>query len=63
MQIFSELLALYDGKPPLTGGFPSQRPFARSCDVFFDVRKKKTVQQTIEPLVIWDATALIVTSV
>ena len=29
------------GKPPVTGGFPSQRPVTRSFDVFFDVRLNK----------------------
>ena len=30
MEIFSALLALYNGNPPVTGGFPSQRPVTRS---------------------------------
>ena len=33
--------ALCEGKPPLTGGFPSQRPVTRSLDVFFDPRLNK----------------------
>ena len=46
--------------PFVTGGFPSQRPVTRrTFDVFFDLR---TVGQTIETLVIWDAIALIVMS-
>ena len=35
MEIFSALLALCDGNPPVTGGFPSQRPVTRSFDIFF----------------------------
>ena len=40
METFSALLALCfvrDGNPPVTGGFPSQRPVTRSFDVFFDL--------------------------
>ena len=33
----SALLALCEGKPPVTGGFPSQRAVTRSFDVFFDL--------------------------
>ena len=55
MEIFSALLALCMGNPPVTGGFPSQRPVTRNFDVFFD-------EQTHERPVIWDAMALIVTS-
>ena len=29
------------GEPPVTGGFPSQRPVTRSFDVFFDLCLKK----------------------
>ena len=41
METFSELLALCEGNPPVTGGFPSQRPVTRSFDVFFDPRLNK----------------------
>ena len=34
----SAILYLCDGNPPVTGGFPSQRPVARSVAVFFDLR-------------------------
>ena len=37
METFSELLAVCEGNPSVTGGFPSQRPVARSFDVFFDL--------------------------
>ena len=51
----SALLALCEGKPPVIGGFPSQRPVTRSFGVFF----QQTVAQTIE--VIWDGIAIIIT--
>ena len=41
METFSALLALCEGNPPVTDGFPSQRPVSRSFDVFFDVRLNK----------------------
>ena len=37
MKTFSALLALCEGNPPGTGGFPSRRPVALSFDVFFDL--------------------------
>ena len=37
METFSMLLALCEGNPPFTGGFPSQRPVMRSFDVLYDV--------------------------
>ena len=36
METFSASLALCEGNPPVTGGFPSQRPVVWSFDVFFD---------------------------
>ena len=41
METVSALLALCEGNPPVTGGFPSQRPVTRSIDVSFDVRLNK----------------------
>ena len=38
---FSALLALCEGNPPVTGGFPSQRPVTRSFEIFFDLRLNK----------------------
>ena len=38
METFSSLLALCEGNPPVTGGFPSQRPVTRGFGVFFDVQ-------------------------
>ena len=40
-RIIFALLALCEGKPPVTGGFPSQRPVTRGFDVFFDLRLNK----------------------
>ena len=33
------------GEPPVTGGFPSQRPVTRSFDVFFDLRLNKRLSK------------------
>ena len=41
MEIFSALLALCEKNPPVTGGFPSQRPVMRCVDDFFDLRLNK----------------------
>ena len=48
------------GNSPVTGGFPSQMAVGRSFGVFSV--SDQTVKQTIETLVIWDAIALIMTS-
>ena len=61
METFSALLALCEGNPPATVGFPSQRPVTQSFGVFFDVRLQ-TAEQTVQMLVIWDAIGLIMTS-
>ena len=58
MELFSALLALCEGNPPVTGGFPSQRSVARNFDVFFE----QTVEQAFEKPVIWDAITLIMTA-
>ena len=42
---FSTLLALCEGNPPVTGGFPSQRPVMQSFDVFFDLRLNKRLSK------------------
>ena len=36
METFSALLAICEANPPVTGGFPLQRPLTRSFDYFFD---------------------------
>ena len=38
METFFASLALSEGNPSVTGGFPPQRPVTRSYDVFFDLR-------------------------
>ena len=61
MEIFSALLALCAENPPVTGGFPSQRPEMGSFDVFLSA-SEQTVEQTMETPVIWDAITLIMAS-
>ena len=41
IEIYSALLDFCEGNPPVTGGFPSQRPVTRSFNVFFDLRLNK----------------------
>ena len=53
------LLAFCEGNPPVTGGFPSQKPVTQSFDFFLP---EQTAEQVIKTLVIWDAIALIMTS-
>ena len=62
METFSASLAACEGNLPVTSEFLSQRPVTRSFDVFFDLSLNKLVEQTIETPVIWDAVALIITS-
>ena len=57
METFSALLAFMKGIhrspvdsphrwiPPVTGGFPSQRPVTRTFDVFFDMRLNKRLNK------------------
>ena len=45
METFSALLALCVGNSPVTGEFPSQRPVTRSCDVLFDLRLNKRLNE------------------
>ena len=45
MEIFSALLALYDCKPMVIGGFPSQRPLTRSFGIFFDLHLNKRLSK------------------
>ena len=62
METFSALLAICKGNSPVTGKFPTQRPVTRSFDVFFDLRMNKRLSKQWLMLVIWDAVALIMTS-
>ena len=48
MRTFSASLNLCEGNPPVTGGFPSQRPVKRSSDVFFDPRLNKRLSKQSE---------------
>ena len=41
----SALGSLYEGNPPMTGGFPSQRPVTRSFDIFFNLRTNKQLSK------------------
>ena len=41
MDTLSVLLALCAGNPPITGGFPAQRPVMRNFDVSFDASLNK----------------------
>ena len=44
-ETFSALLALCEGKSPVTGEFPSQRSVTRSFDVFFDLLLNKRLSK------------------
>ena len=44
IETFSVLLALCEGNPPVTHGFPSHRPVTRSFDVLFDLNKRLSKQ-------------------
>ena len=59
---FCAWLALCAGNSPVTGGSPSQRPVARVFDVFLWSAPWINVWVKITRLVIWDAIALINTS-
>ena len=70
----SVLLALCEGNPPVTGGFPSERPVTRRFDDFFDLRLNKRLSRQPKhrwfetqshslwrisaSLALWDRTAL-----
>ena len=45
METFSALLAICAGNSPVPDEFPSQRPVARSFDVFFDLRLNKRLSK------------------
>ena len=55
------LLARCEGNPPVTVGFPSQRPGTQSL-MFLWSDPEQTVEHIIETPVIWDAISLIMTS-
>ena len=45
METFSALMAICAGNSPVPGEFPTQRPVARSFDVFFDLRLNKRLSK------------------
>ena len=45
METFSALLAICGGNSPVPGEFPTQRPVARSFDVYFDLRPNKRLSK------------------
>ena len=60
MKAYYALLALCEGNPQVTSGFPS-RASDTELWCFLWCEPEQTVEQTVEILVIWDAMALIVT--
>ena len=52
LEELSMLLALCEGNPPMTGGFPSQRSSNMGFEVFVDVSLNKLLKKTVELLVI-----------
>ena len=63
METFSALLAFYDRDSPVTGEFPSHGPVTWSFHVSFDLRaREQSAEVAIKTPVIWDAIALIITS-
>ena len=60
LEAFCALLALCTGNSMVTGDFHSQSPVTRSFD--FLSTPEQTVEYTIETPVIWDAIAVIMTS-
>ena len=45
IETFSALLSLCEGNPPVTGGFPSQRPVVRGFHNFLDLRLNKRLSR------------------
>ena len=45
MERFSMLLALCEGNPPVTGGFPLQVQVAWSVDIFLDVHLNQLLRK------------------
>ena len=43
----SQIIGPFWGEPPVTGGFPSQRPMTQSFDVFFDLHLKKWLSEQL----------------
>ena len=62
METCSTVLSFCARNSPVTGEFPTQRPVTWSFDVFFDLRPNQQLSKQWRHLVIWDAIALIMTS-
>ena len=62
MEIFSALLVLCAGNLPVTGEFPHTKASDAELWCFLWSTPEQTVEQTLETPVIWDAIALILTS-
>ena len=58
METISASLALYEGNPPVTGGFPSKRDMYGGFDIFYDVCLERRLDATVELPVILDAMTL-----
>ena len=58
METVSALLALCEGNPPVTGGFPSQTASNVGSLCVLRCFRKQTIKQTVELAVICDAMAL-----
>ena len=58
MRTFSALLTLWQGKPPVTGGFFSPRPVTQSFDVSL-IGAWTKIEQSIKTPVIWAASVLV----
>ena len=56
------LLAYCEGNTPVNGGFPSRRPVTRSSDVLFALRLKYDWANSRDAGDVWDAIALMMTS-
>ena len=60
METFSALLVLCEGNPPVTGGFPSQKPVTRGLDVFFGLRLNKQSGDLRRHRAHYDVTVMII---
>ena len=47
-EIFTALQAFFVGNSPVTGEFPTQRPVARRCIVFLDLRMNKLLSKQLK---------------
>ena len=61
MEAFSTLLAICEGNPSVTGGFHAKASVVELWNFLWSA-PEQTIEQPNEALVIWDAIALIMTS-